>query len=64
MTTQSKKSWAAGLSAGGVAILTGGIVTDWKSTVEDWDRMGFPIAEVARDEPFYDFARQDRLCGV
>ncbi|WP_029922325.1 acyclic terpene utilization AtuA family protein [Nevskia soli] len=31
---------------------TGGIVTDWKSTVEDWDRMGFPIAEVARDGSF------------
>lgn len=31
---------------------TGGIVTDWKSTVEDWDRMGFPIAEVARDGTF------------
>jgi len=31
---------------------TGGIVTDWKSTVGDWDRMGFPIAEVARDGSF------------
>ena len=31
---------------------TGGIVTDWKSTVGDWDRMGFPITEVARDGSF------------
>ena len=31
---------------------TGGIVTDWKTTVGDWDRMGFPIAEVARDGSF------------
>ena len=31
---------------------TGGIVTDWRSTVGDWDRMGFPIAEVARDGSF------------
>jgi len=31
---------------------TGGIVTDWKSTVADWDCMGFPIAEVARNGSF------------
>jgi hypothetical protein len=31
---------------------TGGIVTDWKTTVEDWDRMGFPIAECRRDGSF------------
>ncbi|MBX6419512.1 MAG: DUF1446 domain-containing protein [Nevskia sp.] len=28
---------------------TGGIVTDWQEVAQDWDRMGFPIAEVARD---------------
>lgn len=56
--------WKAGdhdlLSAGSLAghviecgtQATGGIVTDWKSAVEDWDRMGFPIAEVARDGSF------------
>ncbi len=31
---------------------TGGIVTDWKTTVADWDRMGFPIAECRRDGSF------------
>jgi hypothetical protein len=31
---------------------TGGIVTDWKTTVEDWDRMGFPIAECRKDGSF------------
>ncbi len=31
---------------------TGGIVTDWRRTVDGWDRMGFPIAEVARDGSF------------
>lgn len=31
---------------------TGGIVTDWKTTVEDWDRMGFPIAECRADGTF------------
>ncbi|MDR3419311.1 MAG: DUF1446 domain-containing protein [Nevskia sp.] len=31
---------------------TGGIVTDWRDSVADWDRMGFPIAEVARDGSF------------
>jgi len=31
---------------------TGGIVTDWKTTVDDWDRMGFPIAECRRDGTF------------
>jgi len=31
---------------------TGGIVTDWKTTVGDWDRMGFPIAECRRDGAF------------
>ncbi|HVT36524.1 MAG TPA: acyclic terpene utilization AtuA family protein, partial [Nevskiaceae bacterium] len=28
---------------------TGGIVTDWKEVAADWDRMGFPIAEVSAD---------------
>ncbi|MDB5987096.1 MAG: hypothetical protein JWR16_2149 [Nevskia sp.] len=31
---------------------TGGIVTDWRETVDDWDRMGFPIAECAGDGSF------------
>jgi hypothetical protein len=56
--------WQAGdydlLSAGSLAghviecgtQATGGIVTDWRSTVADWDRMGFPIAQVRRDGSF------------
>jgi len=28
---------------------TGGIFTDWRAVADDWDRMGFPIAEVAAD---------------
>jgi hypothetical protein len=57
-------AWKAGdhdlLSAGSLAghviecgtQATGGIITDWKSTVADWDRMGFPIAECRRDGSF------------
>ena len=31
---------------------TGGIVTDWKQSADDWDRMGFPIAECRADGTF------------
>ena len=31
---------------------TGGIITDWRDTVADWDRMGFPIAECRADGSF------------
>jgi hypothetical protein len=31
---------------------TGGIITDWKTAVGDWDRMGFPIAVCAADGSF------------
>lgn len=31
---------------------TGGIVTDWKNVVDDWDDMGFPIAECRSDGSF------------
>jgi len=31
---------------------TGGIVTDWRKSVDDWDRMGFPIAECRSDGSF------------
>lgn len=31
---------------------TGGIVTDWKDVADDWDRMGFPIAECREDGSF------------
>jgi hypothetical protein len=31
---------------------TGGIITDWEETVDDWDCMGFPIAECREDGTF------------
>ncbi len=31
---------------------SGGIVTDWRNTVEDWDNVGFPIAECEPDGRF------------
>jgi hypothetical protein len=31
---------------------TGGIITDWEEVVDDWDRMGFPIAECREDGTF------------
>ncbi len=31
---------------------TGGITTDWREVVADWDRMGFPIAECRADGSF------------
>lgn len=31
---------------------TGGIITDWRDVVDDWDRMGFPIAECRSDGSF------------
>jgi plasmid stabilization system protein ParE len=31
---------------------TGGIVTDWRMSADDWDDMGFPIAECAPDGAF------------
>jgi hypothetical protein len=31
---------------------TGGISTDWQLVAQDWDRMGFPIAECAADGSF------------
>ncbi len=31
---------------------TGGIVTDWRMSSDDWDDMGFPIAECAPDGAF------------
>ena len=34
------------------AQVTGGIVTDWRLTVNDWDDMGFPIAECTADGAF------------
>ena len=47
---------AAGSLAGHViecgAQATGGIATDWRSVVGDWDRMGFPIAVCQADGRF------------
>lgn len=31
---------------------TGGVTTDWRAVADDWDRMGFPIAECRADGVF------------
>jgi hypothetical protein len=31
---------------------TGGIITDWRTVAEDWDRMGFPVAACRADGSF------------